>query len=244
MESRFWITLLASVLAATFTTTGIVVIRRFEPWGRKNGVHFVCFAAGVLIAGAFLHIIPKAFSMTAAAPALLLVGYAALHLFNRFVTIHVCEREPSARLALGLVPLAGIALHSFLDGVIYSVTFAVGVFTGFLAAIGMVLHEFPEGVITYLLLVRSGYGERKAFWLAFLAAGLSTPFGTLLSFPLVARIPASLLGALLAVSAGALVYVGATHLLPQADKESSRYSLASFAGGILVALAIVLSESG
>jgi zinc and cadmium transporter len=54
--------------------------------------------------------------------------------------------------AKGITPALGIGFHSFVDGIIYAVTFNVSVFTGVLAAIGMVLHEFPEGVITYMLL--------------------------------------------------------------------------------------------
>jgi hypothetical protein len=47
---------------------------------------------------------------------------------------------------------------------------------------------------------------------------------------------------LLALSSGALVYVGATHLLPQAEKEQRRYSLCALGAGILVAVIIVLSK--
>lgn len=116
--------------------------------------------------------------------------------------------------------------------------FTVDVFTGVLATTGMVLHEFPKGVITYLLLVRSGFTERRAAQLALLAAALSTPLDMLVSYPVVSRIDRSLL----AVSAGALVYVGATHLLPQAEREPRKYSLVALAGGIAVAVGIALSE--
>jgi zinc transporter ZupT len=129
------------------------------------------------------------------------------------------------------------------DGIIYSITFAVSVFTGLLAGTGMVLHEFPEGIITYMLLLRSGFSDQKSLVLAVLAAALSTPFGTLVSFPFVSQISQPVLGALLAMSAGALVYVGATHLLPQAEQEQKRYSLVALGGGILVAVAIALSEA-
>jgi ZIP family zinc transporter/zinc and cadmium transporter len=64
----------------------------------------------------------------------------------------------------------------------------------------------------------------------------------LVSWPLVSRIDAPLLGSLLALSAGALVYVGATHLLPQAEKERRKYSLYALGAGILVAVVIVLSK--
>ena len=46
----------------------------------------------------------------------------------------------------------------------------------------------------------------------------------------------------LALSSGALVYVGATHLLPRAEQELKRFSLAALAGGVLVALVVVASK--
>jgi zinc and cadmium transporter len=113
--------------------------------------------------------------------------------------------------------------------------------TGILATIGMVLHEFPEGIVTFVLLERGGFGRRRAALFAFLAAALSTPLGALLSFPLVGIITRSELGILLALSAGALVYVGASHLLPQVERENKRYSLLALAAGVLIAAIIVLS---
>ena len=131
---------------------------------------------------------------------------------------------------------------SFIDGVVYSITFSVSVFTGAVTAIGMVLHEFPEGIITYVLLLRGGFTAKNASVFAFLAAALTTPVGTLVSFPLISQIDKSLLGALLSVSAGALVYAGATHLLPHAEHEPRKYSLVALLGGIFVAVGIVLSK--
>lgn len=241
MENTFWTALGASLLAALVTTIGIYVIRRYEAWARRTSIYFVCFAAGVLIAVSFLHIIPKSFEMNPHAPAYLLLGFVLLHLFNRFVTAFVCERAPEAQYGIGLVPMLGIGFHSFVDGFIYSIAFTVSLFTGALAATGMVLHEFPEGIITYLLLLRGGFRERTALVLALLAASLTTPLGMLVSWPFISRIDAPLLGSLLALSAGALVYVGATHLLPQAEKERRKYSLYALGAGVLVAVAIVLS---
>jgi ZIP family zinc transporter/zinc and cadmium transporter len=242
MENTFWPALAASLLAALVTAIGIYVIRRYEAWGRKNSIYFVCFAAGVLISVSFLHIIPKSFEMNAHAPAYLLLGYVLLHLFNRFVTAFVCERAPDSAYGIGLIPMLGIGFHSLIDGFVYSITFTVSVFTGVLAATGMVLHEFPEGIITYLLLLRGGFGERTSLVLALLAASLTTPLGMLVSYPFISRIDPPLLGSLLALSSGALVYVGATHLLPQAEREHRKYSLFALGAGILVAVVIVLSK--
>jgi zinc and cadmium transporter len=126
--------------------------------------------------------------------------------------------------------------------VVYSISFSVSMFTGWLVALGMVLHEFPEGIVTYTLLIRGGFSERRSFALAFLAAALTTPLGTFVSYPFVSRIDPPLLGLLLALSAGALIYVGATHLLPRAEREPRRFSLVALGAGILVAAGIVLSQ--
>jgi zinc transporter ZupT len=138
--------------------------------------------------------------------------------------------------------MVGIGFHSFLDGVIYSVTFNVSIFTGVLAAIGMILHEFPEGIVTFLLLERGGFGQKRAALYAFLAAAISTPLGTLISYPFIDDIEQPTLGLLLAISAVTLVYVGASHLLPEVEKENKRFSIISLAVGVLVATFIVLSK--
>jgi len=244
MENTFWTAFITSTMAAAVTSVGIYTIRHFQAWGRRNTTYFMCFAAGVLISASFLHMIPKALSMNPHASIYLLAGFLGLHLFNRFVTAFVCERDPDkAEYAIGVVPTLGIGFHSFIDGFIYSIAFTVSIFTGFLATAGMVLHEFPEGIITYLLLIRGGFGERAALILAFLAAALSTPLGMLVSYPLVTQIDRPTLGALLSLSAGALVYVGATHLLPQAEREHKKYSLVALSGGVLVAAVIVVSKA-
>ncbi|MEE4299876.1 MAG: ZIP family metal transporter [Pseudomonadales bacterium] len=239
----FWAAFGTSAVAALVTTAGIATIRRHKAWGEYNSPYFMCFAAGVLVSASFLHMIPRAMAMTTLAPAYLLGGFLGLLLSNHFLTAFVCQRGTGAKdAALGLVPLLGIGLHSLLDGVVYSVAFEVSVLTGVLATLGMVLHEFPEGIVIYVLLLRSGFAEGRAALWSFLAAALSTPVGMLLSWPFVRSLDAPVLGALLAVSAGALVYVGATHLLPRAEQAGRRHSLLAVAGGVLVACIIVSSK--
>jgi zinc transporter ZupT len=244
MENTFWMALATSTLAALVTTLGIYTIRRFSSWGQRNTAYFMCFAAGVLIAATFLHMIPKSFAMNPFAPAWLLAGFFGLHLFNRFLTSFVCEKDPDKKdYVIGVVPMIGIGFHSLIDGFIYSIAFTVSIMTGFLATAGMVLHEFPEGIITYLLMVRGGFTRREGSWAAFLAAAATTPLGMLVSYPFIRQIDQTTLGSLLSLSAGALVYVGATHLLPRAEQENKRFSLVALAGGVLVAVIIVMSKA-
>jgi zinc and cadmium transporter len=236
----FWAVLLASFLACAVTALGIVVIGRYKKWGTDHVAYFMSFAVGVLISVSFIHIIPTSFTMNTSAPLFLLAGFLTLHLFNRFLQAYVCQEVECENLILGIIPLLGVGLHSFLNGIIYSVTFNVSIFTGILAAIGMDLHEFPEGIVTFLLLERGGFNKKKSARFAFLAAAISTPVGTLVSY--IERIERSILGILLAFFAGALLYVGASHFLPAVERENKKYTLLSMAVGILVAIIIVISK--
>lgn len=234
--------LMASCLSCLVTTVGIFVIIRFEKWGNKNAVYFMSFAAGVLISVSFMHIIPTSFRMVDSAPIYLLAGFMGLYIINRFISVLFCHDHNFANLTTGVIPMIGIGLHSLIDGIIYSVTFNVSIFTGALAAIGMILHEFPEGIVMFVLLERGGFSRKKSAFYAFLAAGISTPLGTVISFPFINKISFSLMGIMLAISAGALVYVGTSHLLPAVEKENRKFSLLLLLAGILVAILIVTTQ--
>lgn len=242
MVEAFW-PIVTSLLACSITMIGIYTIRKYEEWGKKSVAYLMCFASGVLISVSFLHIIPKSFEMNGNAPIFLLAGYLFLHLTNRFFSGYVCDKLGSVESSLGPVASLGIGFHSFVDGIVYSVTFSASILTGALAALGLVLHEFPEGVVTFLLLLASGLDKKKSTIYAIIAAAITTPLGTLISYPFIGSLEESTLGVLLAFSAGALIYVGATHLLPEAEREGKKYSLLTLVIGILVAILIIMSEA-
>ena len=117
-------------------------------------------------------------------------------------------------------------------------TFIVSILGGVLAAMGMVPHESLEGIITFVLLERGGFSRTKSALCAFVRAAISTPLGALVSYPFTTNVNRSLSGTLPAISAGVLVYVGASHLLPVAERENRAYSILALAGLILVAIII------
>jgi len=238
----FPVVFLASSLACLVTVIGIYVINRYAKWGHRNAAYFMSFAAGVLISVTLLHVMPEAYAMNQQAPIYILIGFMGLYMVNRFLSSADNDTQEREMLSIGIIPMIGIGIHSFIDGVIYTVTFNVSVFTGILAAIGMVLHEFPEGIVTFLLLEKSGLSKRKAIIWSLLAAAVSTPLGTLVSYPFISDLEENVLGILLSLSAGALLYVGATHLLPLVQNEQKKHTLISLIIGIIVAVIIVISK--
>jgi zinc transporter ZupT len=231
-------------MAALITGFGIFAISRYQRWGRENSLYFMSFAAGILISVSFLHILPRAMAMTGQGPVFYLGGFLIIYLTNRSLHLYLHEAEEDIDHRVGLVPMFGIGLHSFVDGMIFAVTFNVDVFTGAVAALGMVLHEIPEGVITYITLKRGGFQRRKAGIYAFLAAGLTTPAAAIITYPFLHEISQTTLGSLLALSGGALTYVGATHLLPRVQRGGRRFTLATLLAGIAMGALIISVGAG
>ena len=89
----------------------------------------------------------------------------------------------------------------------------------FSAAIGRVLHELPEGIVPYLLLEPSGFNKQRSTLYSLLAGAFTIPLGALASYPFISKVNYITLDALFAISDGALVYVGASHLLPPVQKD-------------------------
>jgi zinc transporter ZupT len=243
MSGYFWYPFLASMLAAGVTTTGLMIISRFRSWAENKSIYFSSFAAGMLISVSLLHIVPESIGKTPLAPIFILIGYFSFHLFNHFVHAYICNENKQTQLNAGLIPLFGIGIHSFIDGIIYSIAFNVSMFTGIFTVSGMILHEFPEGIVLYVLLLRQGVERKKALMLAFLGAALTTPLGMVLSYPLISQLNDATLGLLLSVSGGALLYVGATHLLPEVEQANSKFSLLSLLAGVTIAVLIVLTKT-
>lgn len=236
-----WVAIAISLLGAAVTTAGILATQHWEAWAQRNKGNFIGFAATTLISVSFLHLIPEALEMSEYAPWGMLAGFGLMQLLDSFLVGHVCRRPQRAAYALGVVPLIGLGFHSTLDGLVYSIGFNVSAFTGLTMAAGMVAHEFPEGVVTYALLRCGGVAARPSFWLAFAAAALTTPLGTLASFTLIGQVGDQGLGLLLGASAGALLYVGATHLLAQVELEDRAASPIALGAGFLVAVLLVLT---
>lgn len=236
---RFAAVLGTSLVACGVTTLGILIVRRYASWSRERSIYFVSFAAGVLMTVSLMHIVPESLEMEGSASPFILTGFLGLHFLNRFLNVYLCHDHDCPDLTVGVIPMLGIGLHSLIDGVIYSITFSVSALTGVLAAVGMVFHEFPEGVLTYVLLERGGFSAKRATVYAFLAAALSTPLGVLISYPFIHRIGEESLGSLLALAGGALVYVGATHLLPEVEEQDQLQGTLTLALGVVVGIVII-----
>ncbi len=234
--SNSTVALLASLVAGGVTTAGLLLISRYKDLAQRYSLYLVGFAAGILNTISLVHLLPHSLEMVSYAPWLWLSGFLLLYLSDRFLEHRLLGDETRGR---GIIALLGIGYHSFVDGIIYVVTFNVSIFTGLLSALGMVLHEFPEGVVTFALLQEAGFEQKRAIFYAFLAAALTTPLGALVAYPWIEVIDQETLGMLLALAGGALLFVGTTHLLPRLATARRRVTLPALLAGTVVGLLVI-----
>jgi ZIP family zinc transporter len=227
-----------AVSAALVNAAGIFSIVKFREKAESAKTYLMCFAAGVLISTPLMLALPQAIEKNFYAGFMAAGGFLFMVFSNRYIRYRAKRKS----LAFGIVAAEGIGIHSFVDGVIYAVTFSVSILTGLLSAIGLVVHEFAEGVITYLFFMNAGVKKRTAVIFALLIASLTTPIGAFIAYPFIGQVSDSGLGLLLGFMAGVLIYVSASHLLPTAIEDERQHSLFAFLGGVGLAVFIVLSK--
>jgi zinc transporter ZupT len=232
-----WVAVFA-LSAMLVNSLGIMLVYRNREWAERTKEHFICFAAGVLIASPLIMAFPKAVEKSTNAGLAALAGFLFMFFSNKFIKYKTKQTE----LAFGITALVGIGIHSFIDGIIYSVTFSVSIAIGLLAGTGLVVHEFAEGVITFVALLKGGLSDKKAIFYAFLVAALTTPIGAFASYPFVNNLNVSILGLALGAVAGILIYLSASHLLPAVRENEEGHSYLAFLFGVAVALFIMFSE--
>jgi zinc transporter ZupT len=237
LDTFTWVAIFA-IGAAIVNGIGIWAVYKEREWAEKVKTYFMCFAAGVLISSPLLFAFPQAVAKNFYAGFAALIGFLFMLFSNQFIKYLTKEKE----IAFGITAAEGIGIHSFVDGIIYSITFSVSVLTGFLAGIGLVVHEFAEGVITFSVLTKGGLNERKAAFYAFLIAALTTPIGAFVAYPFVSHFSSSVLGLALGFVVGVLIYISASHLLPEAREQEKEHSILAFLLGVVLAFFIVITK--
>ncbi len=229
------------LIAAFVTTLGLIAVALRSDWSLRYANLFGLAAAGMLTAMAFLHILPEAFALSSGAPIWLTFGFFGGLVMHYVIRSVFPERKDSTLPSEAITPIVAIACHSFIDGIVYSVTFAASFSAGVFAAVGLILHEFPEGVIAFAILRRHGVSNRSAFLWAFLAAAATTPFGVLVSGPFMFGLGEETRGALFALSAGLLLFVATGPLMAPLKEVAPARGLASLTAGVAIAVLLLIA---
>lgn len=179
--------------------------------------YLVSFAVGALLGGALLHLLPEARERLGPGPAVplgVISGFLGFFVLEKFLWIHAHDRDRRR----GTPPLAtlnvvGDALHNLIDGMVIAAAYAGDTRLGGAATLAVVLHEVPQEMGDFGVLVHSGLPVRRAV-LFNLVSGMTALAGALVVM-IVGRLAEGFSTGLLPVAAGTFLYIAASDLVPE-----------------------------
>ena len=233
-----------ATIAGLGSVLGTVLVLWKEPLVRRWSITAVSLAAGAMATTAVTHLFPEAMTATptsaSTAPYWALGGFAAFFLLYHLVSFHACGRGLTHLHPIGTLALVGILVHSFFDGVAVGAASSASAATGSIVTGAVFAHEVPEGAYTVAILLHTGMSRRRAIGWA-VVHGVLTPIGALAATAISASLRESVTPAMLALSAGTFLYVAASNLVPEAQRETSRRNAIAFIVGLLVVLALTFA---
>lgn len=200
---------------------------------RESTLHRALFimvgvAVGALLGDAFIHLIPQAFAelgLGERVPALILGGMGGFFLLEKF--LHWKQDQDSDGTVkeghihihpVGPMNLVANGVHNFIDGVLIGAAFLSGPSVGIATTVAIVMHEIPQEIGNFAVLVQAGYSRRRALIFNFLA-GCTAIAGAVLS--LVIGSEATHFSVwMLPIAAGGFIYIAACDLVPQLHRDT------------------------
>lgn len=217
---------LFSILIATFSISllsfvGASILFLRETLLNKILLILVAFSAGALIGGAFLHLLPEAIEESGLRLSLflyLIFGFCVFFILENFIHWHHHHaKEHPKIMPFSYLVLISDAVHNFIDGLIIAASFAVALPIGVVTTLAVALHEIPQEIGDFGILVYGGFKKVKALFLNFLSA-ITIVFGGIVGFLLFDKIGESIVF-LLPFAAGSFIYIAASDLIPEIKKQ-------------------------
>ncbi|HZD51749.1 MAG TPA: ZIP family metal transporter [Woeseiaceae bacterium] len=240
MSILAWI-VLAGVLMSLIAMVGSVTLLLKPATLDRLLLPLVAFAAGSLIGGALFHMLPSALAAeipVIGAGVAIACGFAAFFALEQALDWHHCRRNPgSERRPLTWLVLIGDSLHNFIGGIAIAGAFLVDLRLGITAWLAAAAHEVPQELGDFSVLVHGGWRKRTALFANVLSASTFL-IGGLLAYGLSPHVDVTWL---IPFAAGNFLYIGASDLVPEVNRNtnfrSRGVSLLAFLFGLGVLLA-------
>jgi zinc and cadmium transporter len=209
--------LLGLTAAAANVFGGAIIVQKH--WDRSYLRYFVALGAGFMLATAIVEIFPASLELSGKSAAfLVLAGYLLIHFFEHTVTPHFhfgeeTHEDEFLHAHKGYSVLMGLIIHTFFDGIAIASGFIVSNWLGWVIFLAIFLHKIPEGFTVASVMLVSGQ-SRKVAWGASAILGAATIAGVLAMAMLRHEVKFGL-----PLSAGVTIYVAATDLMPEVNRE-------------------------
>ncbi|MBD3164273.1 ZIP family metal transporter [Candidatus Woesearchaeota archaeon] len=240
-----WFNTIFSVLIVSLISLiGIITFALKAKKMNNIALFLVSFAAGSLFGGAFIHLLPESaeemgFGIEVSLYALL--GIVIFFLLENVIHWRHChiptsEEHPHP---FGLMNLVGDGFHNLIDGMVIAASYMASVQLGIATTLAVILHEIPQEIGDFGVLIHAGYSKVKALFFNFLSA-LTAILGAIIVLFLGSGFESFTL-ALLPFTAGGFIYIAGSDLIPELKKACyplSRVALQFLA--LILGIAVML----
>ncbi|MFC1695614.1 ZIP family metal transporter [Pseudomonadota bacterium] len=223
MSALAWIITSSLLMSAIALVGGVTLILK-EQTLQKILLPLVAFAAGTLIGGAFLHLIPAGLSQFGNKDSFflwLLTGFTVFFALEQLLHWHHCHRAKSdCKQRLTYLILLGDGLHNFIGGLAVAGIFLIDIRLGIMAWLAAAAHEVPQELGDFAILINGGWKKSTALLFNVLSA-LTFLAGGLTAFFVSTEIST---GFLIPFAAGNFLYIGASDLVPEVNRHNETKS--------------------
>ncbi len=239
MEDKLLYILVATFIISLGGLIGVVTLAIDEKKLVKTLLLLISLSAGALMGGAFLHLLPEASENLNSKNlySIVLASFILFFLIEKLLHWRHCHKGGKCDIhTFGYMNLIGDSIHNFIDGLIIAGAFMTDVNLGIATTLAVALHEIPQEIGDFGVLLYSGFSKKKAITSNFLVA-LASVFGGIVGFYLSTFLQ-DFSAYLLPFAAGGFIYISASDLMPEIRKEQSlkksAISFGFFSVGILI----------
>ncbi len=209
--------ILFGLLMSLIALVGSISLLLPDQWLKKSILPMVAFAAGSLWGGAMFHMLPRSFELLHETPdtafILLTAGFLAFFVLEHVLHWHHCHHSDHKHIhkPIGPLVLVADAFHNFLGGLTIGALFVVDIRLGVAAWVAAALHEIPQEIGDFGLLLHSGFSKKQALWFNFLSS-LGFLLGSLISYFMAGKMN---IYYFIPFTAGNFIYIAAADLIPE-----------------------------
>ena len=216
--------IISVIIVSLVSLIGILTLVIKKKVLNKILFYLVSFAVGALLGDALIHLIPESVQDLPAQTVsiLILAGILLFFILEKIIRWHhchdmECENKDHVQPA-GTINLVSDAIHNFIDGILIAASFLADIKLGITTSLAILLHEIPQEIGDFSILIHSGFKIKKAVWFNFLTA-LFAVLGTALV--LIFRSSEALnISYLLPITAGGFLYIASSDLIPELHKKN------------------------
>lgn len=247
--TTIWLYALASVIiVSALSVGGILLLSLKQTMLQRILMLLMAIAAGTFFGDAFIHLLPESaedgFGVEISLA--VLTGITVFFIVEKYIHWHHCHKldEGAHVHHFAIMNLLGDAVHNMIDGLVIGASYLISIPVGIATTIAVFIHEIPQEVSDFGVLVHGGFSKGKALFYNFLVA-LGAVLGVVIAL-VVGGQSEKIAHLMIPFAAGAFIYIGGADLIPELHRETSlRKSLVqllAFIVGIAIMIALTFVE--